>query len=84
MTQINKKEFLQALSKKNPDLPKEIIQAAYEQITDNIKIAFMARQRVVISGFGSFIAKSYTKSSGKSFGLLFHPSAILKNKINKS
>ncbi|MDR1111854.1 MAG: hypothetical protein LBP92_14450 [Deltaproteobacteria bacterium] len=77
----DKAMFLQ-LADRCPDMPKAVIRSAQDLIVQSLGQALAEGRPVTLRGFGRLIPRRYL-TGAKKFGLLFHPSPSLTERLNR-
>ena len=67
---------------RHEDIHRDISKAAVEIIIEALSGTLASGRPVSLRGFGRLIPRRYERSANKRFGLLFHPSPRLVERVN--
>ncbi|MDR1546015.1 MAG: hypothetical protein LBU12_04755 [Deltaproteobacteria bacterium] len=79
---FDQKKLLFKLVERNPQLPPDVVRLAGELVLELLHQSLSVGRPVALRGFGRFIPRRYDTPFAKKFGLLFHPSPRLTERIN--
>jgi nucleoid DNA-binding protein len=78
------KGLIALLANRHPKIPHDVLKVSVETIFDNILSALSSGRPVSLRKFGRLIPRHYTRSPNKKFGLVFHPSPQLTERVNRN
>jgi hypothetical protein len=67
---------------RHEDIPREVSRTAVEIVIETLSQSLASGRPVALRGFGRLIPRRYERSASKRFGLLFHPSPRLIERVN--
>jgi hypothetical protein len=80
---LNQKFLLERMLRHTPDLPAPVVKAGFDCIMQSMQAALAVGRVVTLRCFGSFWPRHYDSPGIKKFGLLFHPSSLLVDRLSK-